>query len=128
MTGGNIEASLRNLALSAMRTKELGANLRLEPNEEDTLLLMGGMLVFTMRAIELVICDGLTRTDKDKAEASLVLSKDQSIALKQLATERQIASKNYLMNSGNITHDRLILCEPELQIDDTAIAGVDVNI
>ena len=66
--------------------------------------------------------------EKDNEEVHPTLSKDQSIALQKLATERQIVSKNYLIDTAKITHDRLILCEPEHQTDLKAFSGVDVII
>jgi hypothetical protein len=68
------------------------------------------------------------KKEKGKAGAPIKLSKDQTIALNKLATDRQIASKDYLIKSAKIAHDRLILCEPEYKADGNAIAGVEVNI
>ncbi len=56
------------------------------------------------------------------------LSQEQSLKLHQLANERQINSKNYLVDKNNIEHNRLILCEPEHKTDDEAIAGVEIII
>ena len=66
--------------------------------------------------------------NKVKPEPALVLSKDQTIALKKLATDRQVASKDYLIKSAKITHDQLILCEPEHKSESDALAGVEINI
>ncbi|NOR42247.1 MAG: DUF748 domain-containing protein [Gammaproteobacteria bacterium] len=66
--------------------------------------------------------------EKDKKEVHPALSKKQTIALRKLATERQDVTKNYLIDTAKITHDRLILCDPEHQIDTKAFSGVDVNI
>lgn len=66
--------------------------------------------------------------EKDKKEVAPTLSKDQKLALEKLATDRQIASKNYLIKELSITHDRLILCHPEYQIDGEAFSGVEINI
>jgi hypothetical protein len=66
--------------------------------------------------------------DKDKTNITPMVTKDQKLALENLATDRQIASKNYLMKELSITHDRLILCEPEYQMDGEAFSGVEINI
>ena len=66
--------------------------------------------------------------EKDKPEAPIVLSKKQETALNKLATDRQTTSKNYLIKTAEITHDRIILCEPEHLTDKDAFAGVDINI
>jgi len=56
------------------------------------------------------------------------LSEAHSSALTQLAQKRQINIKNYLIKESAITHERLILCAPEHQIQEDAIAGVEINI
>jgi len=55
------------------------------------------------------------------------LTKEQSLKLKKLATDRQVNSKNYLVKEKSIGHDRLILCEPEHNADGD-IAGVEITI
>ncbi len=66
---------------------------------------------------------------KEKGDsAEIKLTKEQSLKLKKLATDRQVNSKNYLVNKSGIEHDRLILCAPEHSTDDDAIAGVEINI
>jgi len=67
-------------------------------------------------------------TKKDKETGSIKLSAEQSAALAQLARDRQDTTKNYLIEEGKITHDRLIVCEPEHSTDEDAIAGVEINI
>ncbi len=59
--------------------------------------------------------------------AELKLTKEQSLKLKKLATDRQVNSKNYLVKEKNIGHDRLILCEPEHKAE-SDVAGVEVTI
>jgi len=66
--------------------------------------------------------------EKDKKVVHPTLSKEQTTTLQKLATDRQVVSKNYLIDTAKITHDRLILCEPEHQTDTKAFSGVDVNI
>lgn len=55
-------------------------------------------------------------------------TKIQSEALEKLASDRQTNSKNYLINKLNVSHDRLILCAPEHNSQDNALAGVEINI
>ena len=55
-------------------------------------------------------------------------TKEQNTALVQLAQKRQINIKNYLIKESAVTHDRLILCAPEYQTHEDAIAGVEINI
>ncbi len=62
----------------------------------------------------------------DKTE--ITLTDEQLLRLSQLARDRQINSKNYLVNQRGIEHDRLILCAPKHKADDNAIAGVEINI
>jgi hypothetical protein len=56
------------------------------------------------------------------------LSKEQNTALVKLAQQRQVNIKEYLIKESAIAHDRLILCEPEYQKQEDAIAGVEINI
>ncbi len=56
------------------------------------------------------------------------LSKEQNTALVNLAQQRQENIKEYLIKESAIAHDRLILCEPEYQTQEDAIAGVEINI
>ena len=64
---------------------------------------------------------------KNKNE-EITLTEEQSLRINQLARERQINSKDYLVKQRGIEHDRLILCAPEHKTDDNAITGVEVNI
>ncbi|RKZ66370.1 MAG: hypothetical protein DRQ44_06825 [Gammaproteobacteria bacterium] len=66
--------------------------------------------------------------DGETSSTEITLTKKQSLQLKQLAKERQVNSKNYLVNKSGIEHNRLILCAPEHKTDDDAIAGVEINI
>lgn len=68
--------------------------------------------------------------DKDDtaSEKDIALTKEHRAALKKLATERQINSKNYLINISKISHDRLILCEPEPAAEEDSLSGVEINI
>ncbi len=66
--------------------------------------------------------------DTDKKTTDIKLNKEQLLQLKQLARERQVNSKNHLVDNSGIEHNRLILCEPEHNTDDDAIAGVVINI
>jgi hypothetical protein len=64
---------------------------------------------------------------EQKNQTEVKLSAEQAKNLLQLAGDRQVNSKNYLINNG-ITHDRLILCAPEYREEDKAIAGVEITI
>ena len=66
--------------------------------------------------------------DITKTGDSLRLSKEQVTGLNNLAHERQENSKNLLVEKYKIEHERLILCDPEHNTDDDAIAGVEINI
>ena len=65
--------------------------------------------------------------DKEKS-ADTPLTKEQILKLNQLANDRQVNSKNYLVKTHNIDHSRMILCEPEHKSDEESISGVEVNI
>ncbi len=67
---------------------------------------------------------------KEKLEDNkeIQLSKEQNTALINLAQQRQENIKEYLIKESAIAHDRLILCEPEYQTQEDAIAGVEINI
>lgn len=66
--------------------------------------------------------------DKDSPEKEIILTKEHKAALKKLAIERQVNSKNYLIDVSKITHDRLILCEPAPLAEEDALSGVEINI
>ena len=66
------------------------------------------------------------KLENNKAE--IKLTDKQSSQLNQLARERQINSKNYLVKQLGIKHDRLILCAPEHKIETDAVAGVEIII
>ena len=70
----------------------------------------------------------LKKQQKEKNDKDITLTKEQLAALNQLAGERQINSKNYLIKESGIEHDRLILCDPEHLTNDEAIPGVKINI
>jgi len=63
-----------------------------------------------------------------KSGEDIALTAEQSAMLEKLANERQVNSKNYLINSSGIAHDRLILCAPEHRTEDDAISGLEINI
>lgn len=65
--------------------------------------------------------------DKDKS-ADTPLTEEQILKLNQLANDRQVNSKNYLVKTHNIDHSRMILCEPEHKDDEESLSGVEVNI
>jgi len=68
------------------------------------------------------------KENDDKTNKDVPLTKEQTLKLNQLASDRQINSKNYLVNQHSIDHGRLILCAPEHKDDDEGISGVEINI
>ncbi len=66
------------------------------------------------------------KSENNTEEHNIKLTKKQAEKLKQLAKDRQVNTKNYLIKKGNIEHSRLILCTPEYNAD--AIAGVNIII
>jgi len=67
-------------------------------------------------------------TDDEARQQKTTLTEKQLIQLNQLARDRQISSKNYLVKQRGIEHDRLILCAPEHKTGDDAVAGVEIVI
>jgi hypothetical protein len=65
---------------------------------------------------------------KENKTPDIALTDEQSLALETLAGQRQINSKDYLVDQHKIAHERLILCAPEHSTDDDAISGVEINI
>ncbi|MBT8134738.1 MAG: DUF748 domain-containing protein [Gammaproteobacteria bacterium] len=72
----------------------------------------------------------LEKSNKEgkKSGVDIKLTTEQSSKLDQLARDRQDNSKNYLIDSHGIAHDRLVVCEPEYRKEADAIAGVEINI
>jgi len=67
--------------------------------------------------------------EENKTNAiTIAFTEEQTSRLSELASERQINSKNYLVNTRGIEHDRLILCAPEHKEEDEAVSGVEINI
>lgn len=85
--------------------------------------------------IHLTLC-GLTNLDDRSKLFTEIINKEKITPvsaerlekLKQLANERQDRVKDYLVSTGKIAHDRLILCEPEHNDDTKATAGVEISI
>jgi len=69
-----------------------------------------------------------SRENNENNKTEITPTDEQLLRLNQLARDRQINSKNYLVNQHDIEHDRLILCAPEYKTRDEAIAGVEINI
>ena len=86
--------------------------------------------VTNMQDVYSLFPDIKPKADQDKSESdkSLQLNAEQNAALKTLAQDRQTKSKKLLIDKYKIEHNRLILCAPEHQDDDDAIAGVEINI
>lgn len=68
------------------------------------------------------------KNKEDESNSPTTLTTEQLSTLNQLARDRQVNSKNYLIKQQGIKHDRLILCAPEHKNDDDAIAGVEIII
>lgn len=68
------------------------------------------------------------RGREETPRAGQVLNAEQRKKLNALAGERQINSKNYLVNEKGIEHDRLILCAPQHDNDSNAVSGVEIII
>lgn len=75
------------------------------------------------------------KTAKSSSEESnnggapaIKLNKEQLARLNEIARQRQVNSKNYLVSQGNIEHDRLILCAPEHMPEEQSNSGVEIHI
>ena len=66
--------------------------------------------------------------NKEEKPVAIKPNKMQNEALNKLATARQVNSKNYLIEKAKIAHDRLILCEPDISVEERALSGVEINI
>jgi outer membrane protein OmpA-like peptidoglycan-associated protein len=85
--------------------------------------------------VHLTLCGFTNLIDRDKLFTEIIdkdkikpASAERLQKLKQLGSERQQAVKNQLIEVGKITHDRLILCEPEHNDDTESLAGVEISI
>ncbi|MGD8934261.1 MAG: DUF748 domain-containing protein, partial [Gammaproteobacteria bacterium] len=86
-------------------------------------------------AVHLTLCGFTNLSDRDKLFTEIIDKEkikpptvERLTQLKKLGAERQDNVKNYLVSSGKIEHNRLILCEPEHSDDAEAIAGVEISI
>lgn len=68
------------------------------------------------------------KPSSDAKDKEIKLSKEQIAAVRKVANDRQENSKNYLIKSTKINHDRIILCEPEHNKSEDAITGVEITI
>ena len=67
--------------------------------------------------------------DDEHADVAQVKLSDKQLAtLKQIAKQRQVNSKNYMVSQDNIDHARLILCAPEHKPDIKEYSGVEISI
>ena len=62
------------------------------------------------------------------SSAEIKLTDEQQQKLGELAQQRQVNAKNYLIKESGIGHERLILCAPEHRTEEDAVAGVEINI
>jgi hypothetical protein len=87
-------------------------------------------------AVHLTLCGSTNLNDRGKMFSEILdpkkaippASAERMEKLKQLARERQQNVKDRLVSVGKITHDRLILCEPEHSDDAEALGGVEISI
>jgi len=86
-------------------------------------------------AVHLTLCGLTNLNDREKLFTEIIDRKnikppsaERLKKLKQLGAERQENVKNQLVSVGKITHDRLILCEPDHNDDAESIAGVEISI
>lgn len=68
------------------------------------------------------------RQDNKNTTTEKTLTSEQIQQLQQLAQRRQVNSKTYLVENSGIEHNRLILCQPEHNTEEDAVAGVEINI
>ncbi|HHJ35392.1 MAG TPA: DUF748 domain-containing protein, partial [Gammaproteobacteria bacterium] len=69
-----------------------------------------------------------TEKSPTATKSRITLSEQQTIALDKLAKQRQVNSKNYLIDQKDIAHERLILCAPEYNPEKDGLSGVEINI
>jgi len=86
-------------------------------------------------AVYLTLCGFTNLNDSEKLFTEIIdrgkikpPSAERLSKLKQLGNERQENVKNHLVSVGKITHDRLILCEPEHSNDVESISRVEISI
>jgi len=87
-------------------------------------------------AVHLTLCGFTNIKDRDKLFSEIIDPKktpkppsaERLKQLKQLAGGRQQNTKDQLVTVGKITHDRLILCEPEHSDDAESLGGVEISI
>jgi len=69
----------------------------------------------------------LSQTDKDAtAPPARKLTQQEQQALVNLATQRAEGIKDYLIQAGKVTADRLILCDPVVELQVEYISGVEI--
>jgi len=62
------------------------------------------------------------------SSVEIKLTEQQHEKLEELAQQRQVNAKNYLIKESGIGHERLILCAPEHRTEEDAFAGLEINI
>ncbi len=102
--------------------------------QEEQLAKLAELLV-ERPAVHLTLCGSTNLNDREKLFTEIIdrekikpPSAERLKKLKQLGSERQKNVKDQLVSIGKITHDRLILCEPEHSDDAESIGGVEINI
>jgi len=70
-----------------------------------------------------------SQTDKDAATPpALKLTEQEQQALLNLARQRAEGIKDYLIRAGKVTPDRLILCDPVVELGASSISGVEISL
>ena len=64
----------------------------------------------------------------DSAQPALKLTPQEQQALLRLATQRADGIKDYLVRAGEVAHERLIVCDPLLELQAENISGVEISI
>ncbi len=91
--------------------------------------------------VELVLCGHYTQSDrrdlfpwneivelKDNKKQYLPMTDREAGELVKLVNRRAEAAKGYLMENGKISAEKIILCNPELDIEDEAVSEVKITI
>ena len=67
-------------------------------------------------------------TNKDAASPAFKLTEQEKQALLNLAMQRADGIQDYLVQAGKVTPDRLILCDPVVELQAESISGVEISL
>ncbi len=132
--GGNLALNLAT-ALNFDPIEFDPGSAELQTNSKEQLDGLSKLLIEKPK-VHLTLCGITNKQDvftlyselKAKADKDTPLTKEQTLKLDQLARDRQVNSKNYLIKQHNIDHSRLILCAPEYKDNEEGISGVEINL